>query len=66
MQSNQDVPMRSESTVAKLDIRGRIQLPVPLREALGIKSGGLVRITVIPIEINKIESNDEAANLITA
>jgi bifunctional DNA-binding transcriptional regulator/antitoxin component of YhaV-PrlF toxin-antitoxin module len=58
--------MQPESAVARVDNRGRLQLPGTLRKALNIKPGGFVRVLVEPLEINKIESNDEAANLITA
>jgi bifunctional DNA-binding transcriptional regulator/antitoxin component of YhaV-PrlF toxin-antitoxin module len=42
--------MREETTVAEVDQRGRLQLPVPLRKALRIENGGLVRVTVSVIE----------------
>lgn len=42
--------MREESTVAEVDNRGRLQLPIALRKALKIMNGGLVRVTVSPVE----------------
>jgi len=51
--------MREESTVAEVDNRGRLQLPLPLRKALKIENGGLVRVTVSPIEMNDAKSSNE-------
>ncbi len=48
--------MREESTVAEVDNRGRLQLPLPLRKALKIENGGLVRVTVSVIEMNDDKS----------
>jgi bifunctional DNA-binding transcriptional regulator/antitoxin component of YhaV-PrlF toxin-antitoxin module len=45
--------MREESTVAEVDNRGRLQLPIPLRKALKIMDGGLVRVTVEVIEMEE-------------
>lgn len=44
--------MREETTVAEVDNRGRLQLPLPLRKALRIEKGGLVRVTVSVIDMN--------------
>lgn len=45
----------TETTVAEVDARGRLQLPAPLRKALKIENGGLVRITVSRIDVEKSE-----------
>jgi bifunctional DNA-binding transcriptional regulator/antitoxin component of YhaV-PrlF toxin-antitoxin module len=51
--------MREETTVAEVDNRGRLQLPLPLRKVLRIENGGLVRVTVCPIEMNDTKSDNE-------
>lgn len=51
--------MREESTVAEVDNRGRLQLPLPLRKALRIENGGLVRVTVSVIEMEDVKSSNE-------
>jgi bifunctional DNA-binding transcriptional regulator/antitoxin component of YhaV-PrlF toxin-antitoxin module len=51
--------MREETTVAEVDDRGRLQLPKPLRKALKIETGGLVRVTVSLIEMNDTKSDNE-------
>jgi bifunctional DNA-binding transcriptional regulator/antitoxin component of YhaV-PrlF toxin-antitoxin module len=60
--------MREESTVAEVDNRGRLQLPIPLRKALKIMDGGLVRVTVNVIEMEESKSSNENPHraLITA
>ena len=60
--------MREESTVAEVDNRGRLQLPIPLRKALKIMDGGLVRVTVSVIEMEEPKSSNENPHsaLITA
>lgn len=45
--------MREESTVAEVDNRGRLQLPIPLRKALRIEDGALVRVTVSVIDMDE-------------
>jgi len=45
--------MREESTVAEVDNRGRLQLPIPLRKALRIEEGALVRVTVSVIDMEE-------------
>jgi bifunctional DNA-binding transcriptional regulator/antitoxin component of YhaV-PrlF toxin-antitoxin module len=57
--------MREESTVAEVDNRGRLQLPIPLRKALKIMDGGLVRVTVEVIEMEE-ESKSNSGNPIKA
>jgi bifunctional DNA-binding transcriptional regulator/antitoxin component of YhaV-PrlF toxin-antitoxin module len=49
--------MREEYTVAEVYNRGRLQLPLPLRKALKIESGGLVRVTVSVIEMDEDKSD---------
>ena len=49
--------MREETTVAEVDDRGRLQLPLPLRKALRIEKGGLVRVTVSVIEMEEVKSS---------
>jgi len=51
--------MREESTVAEVDNRGRLQLPIPLRKALKIMDGGLVRVKVCVIDM---EEESESSN----
>ena len=51
--------MREESTVAEVDNRGRLQLPIPLRKALKIMDGGLVRVTVNVIEMEESKNSSE-------
>jgi len=50
--------MREESTVAEVDNRGRLQLPLPLRKALRIENGGLVRVTVSVVEMEDMKSGN--------
>jgi bifunctional DNA-binding transcriptional regulator/antitoxin component of YhaV-PrlF toxin-antitoxin module len=57
--------MREESTVAEVDNRGRLQLPIPLRKALKIMEGGLVRVTVEVIEMEE-ESKSNSGNPLKA
>jgi len=57
--------MREESTVAEVDNRGRLQLPIPLRKALKIMDGGLVRVTVEVIEMEE-ESKSNSGNPLKA
>ena len=49
--------MREETTVAQVDKQGRLQLPLPLRKALKIERGGLVRVTVSVIEVEEAKSS---------
>ena len=50
--------MREESTVAEVDNRGRLQLPIALRKALKIMDGGLVRVSVSVIDMEEeLKSN---------
>jgi hypothetical protein len=37
---------REEIAIAEVDSRGRLQLPLPLRKALKIETGSLVRLKV--------------------
>jgi bifunctional DNA-binding transcriptional regulator/antitoxin component of YhaV-PrlF toxin-antitoxin module len=37
---------REETAIAEVDSRGRVQLPLPLRKALKIEAGTLVRLKV--------------------
>ena len=57
--------MREESTVAEVDDRGRLQLPIPLRKALKIMDGGLVRVTVEVIDMEE-ESKSNSGNPLKA
>jgi hypothetical protein len=52
--------MREESTVAEVD-----KLPIPLRKALKIMEGGLVRVTVEVIEMEE-ESKSNSGNPLKA
>ncbi len=57
--------MREETTVAEVDGRGRLQLPVPLRKALRIEDGALVRVTVSVIDMEE-ESKSNSGNPLKA
>lgn len=57
--------MREESTVAEVDNRGRLQLPIALRKALKIMDGGLVRVSVSVIDMEE-ESKSNSGNPLRA
>ena len=57
--------MREESTVAEVDNRGRLQLPLPLRKALRIEDGALVRVTVSVINMDE-EAKSNSGNPLRA
>jgi bifunctional DNA-binding transcriptional regulator/antitoxin component of YhaV-PrlF toxin-antitoxin module len=61
--------MREETTVVEMDARGRVQIPLPLRKALGLESGALVRITVskvVPEDVDMSSSEKNPREAVTA
>jgi bifunctional DNA-binding transcriptional regulator/antitoxin component of YhaV-PrlF toxin-antitoxin module len=55
--------MQEECTVAEVDERGRLSLPLPLRKALKIEKGGLVRVTVSRIDPENVSKSSNGKTL---
>ena len=50
--------MKEITSALKVDSVGRVMIPKAIREALGIKPGDLVKVTVEPIEIVRGEQGN--------
>lgn len=53
--------MREEVALVEVDSRGRVQIPLPMRKAMGIEPGQIIRI-----KVSLIAKNEESLNPLTA
>ncbi len=58
--------MREEIALAEVDARGRVQIPLPMRKVLGIKSGDIIRIKVSLVTQSADAKNGESENPLNA
>ncbi len=58
--------MREEIALVEVDTRGRVQIPLPMRKALNIKPGDIIRIKVSLVTQNADTKNGESENPLNA
>ncbi len=48
--------------IAEVDARGRVQIPLPVRKALGIKPGDFVSLKVSKVPEESLSAKSESGN----